>query len=141
MFHPVTSFVSLVECVPASTYTFCSVSRSQFCIEVSSNNMDVFFASCRVLLDRLVHFLDVMVRISRVGEVHTHQFDALAVDHDCGGDGTFVDVFSSKILCLRFLFSMIPRPCFLSYFPAPMNIVFMMCLQYFCFVLPPRFTQ
>ena len=49
---------------------------------------------CCVLLDRVVHFLDVMVRIPRVGEVHTHLFDALAVDHDCGGDGPFVDVFS-----------------------------------------------
>ena len=28
-----------------------------------------------------------MVSISRVGEVHTHQFDALAVYHDRGGDG------------------------------------------------------
>ena len=44
-----------------------------------------------MLLDRLVHFLDVMVRIPQVGEVHTHQFDALAVDHDCGGDGPFVE--------------------------------------------------
>ena len=35
-----------------------------------------------------------MVRISRVEEVHTHQFDALAVNHDRGGDGPLVDVFS-----------------------------------------------
>ena len=35
-----------------------------------------------------------MVRISRVEEVHTHQFDELAVYHDRGGDGPFVDVFS-----------------------------------------------
>ena len=54
------------------------------------------FAIFSVLLDRSVHFLDVVVRISRVGEVHTHQFDALAVDQDCGGDGTFVDVFSAN---------------------------------------------
>ena len=51
-----------------------------------------------MLLDRLVHFLDVVVRISRVGEVYTHQFDALAVDHDCGGDGTLVDVFSVNLV-------------------------------------------
>ena len=38
-------------------------------------------------------FLDLIVRIPRVGEIHTHQFDALVVDHDCGGDGPFVDVF------------------------------------------------
>ena len=55
MFHPVTSFVSLLECVPAHTHAFSSVSKSQFCIEVSSS-----FVICCVLLD------DVMVRISRV---------------------------------------------------------------------------
>ena len=83
MFHPITSFVSLVECVSANTYAFGSVTKSQSCIEVS-------FAMC-VLLDRFVHFFDVMVRISRVGEIQTHQFDALAVYHDRGGDGPFVE--------------------------------------------------
>ena len=73
MFHPITSFVTLVECVPAHTNTFISVSKSQISIEVSSNYRYVSFAVFCVLLD--------------------HQFDALAVDHDCGGDGTFVDVF------------------------------------------------
>ena len=38
----------------------------------------------------------MVVCISRVGAVHAHQFDALVVDHDCGGDGTFVDVFSDN---------------------------------------------
>ena len=117
MFHPVTSLVSLVEYVPAHTNTFITVSKSQFSIEASSNFGYVSFVICCVLDDRLVHFLDVMIRISEVGEIHTHQFDALAVDHDCGGDGTLVDVF-------HFLFSKIPTPCLLSYFPAPMN----MCL-------------
>ena len=28
-----------------------------------------------------------------MGEVHTHQFDVLSVNHDRGSDGTFVDVF------------------------------------------------
>ena len=82
MFHPITSFVSLVERVSANTCAFGSVTRSQFCIEVC------------VHLDRFVHLLDVMVRITRVGEVHTRQLDALAVYHDRGGDGPFVDVFS-----------------------------------------------
>ena len=93
MFHPITSFVSLVECVSANNYAFGSVTKSQFCIEVSSNNKYVSFAICRVLLDRFVHYFDVMVRISRVGEVHTHH-DALAVYFDRGGDGPFVDVLS-----------------------------------------------
>ena len=86
MFHPITSFVSFVECVPANTCASCSVTMSQFCIEGAPNNVYVPFAICCVLLDRFVHFLDVTVRIPRVAEVHTHQFDALAVDHDCGGD-------------------------------------------------------
>ena len=54
----------------------------------------VFFAICCVLLYRLVHFFDMMVRIYRVREEHTHQFVALAVYHDRGSDGPFVDVFS-----------------------------------------------
>ena len=96
MFHPVTSLVSLVECVSAHTITFVSVTKSHFSIEVSTNKRNVFFAIFCVLLDRSVHFSDVVVRISRVGEANTHQFDALAVDHDCVGDGTFVDVFSAN---------------------------------------------
>ena len=88
MFHPVTSFVSLVEGVSAHTVTFISASRSQLCIEITSNSRNKSFAIVSVFLDRFVHFFAVMVRISRVGEVYTHQFDALAVDHDCGGDGT-----------------------------------------------------
>ena len=53
-----------------------------------------FLAICRVLLGRFVHFFDVVVCRSQVEEVHTHQFDALAVYNDRGSDGPFVDVFS-----------------------------------------------
>ena len=109
MFRPITSFVSLVESVPANTCAFCSLTRSQFCIEISSNNGHVSFAICRVFLDRLVHFLDVMVRMSRVREVHTHQFDALAAYHDRGGDGRSLMYSVSIILCLHFLFSICCR--------------------------------
>ena len=94
MFHPVTSFVSLVECESAHTFTFISMSKSQFVIEVSTNYVCVSFAIFTVLLDRSVHLLDAVVRTCRVGEVYTHQFDALAVDQDRGGDCPFVDVFS-----------------------------------------------
>ena len=34
----------------------------------------------------------MVVRISRVGEVHTHQCDVLVVYHDRGSGGSFVDV-------------------------------------------------
>ena len=100
MFHPVTSFVSLVECESAHTFTFVSMSKSQFGIEVSTNYGYESFAIFSVFLDRSVHFLDVVVRISRVGEVHTHQFDALAVYHDRGGDGLHSLMYSvSIVLC------------------------------------------
>ena len=79
------------------------MSRSQFGIEVSTNYGYVSFAIFSVLLDCSVHFLDVVVRIPRVEEVYTHQFDALGVDQDCGGDGTFVDVFSVNYSLLSLL--------------------------------------
>ena len=55
MFHPVTSFVSLVECVSAHTFTFVSMSKSQFSIEISTNYKNVSFAIFNVNLDRSVH--------------------------------------------------------------------------------------
>ena len=45
MFHPITSFVSLVECVSANTYAFGTVTKSQLCIEVSSNYKYVCFCN------------------------------------------------------------------------------------------------
>ena len=68
------------------------LTKSQLSIEVSSNDGYVFIALRHVFLDRFVHLLNVMVRIPRVGEVHTHQFDVLSVNDDRGSDGTFVDV-------------------------------------------------
>ena len=40
------------------------------------------------------HLLKVVIRTFRVVKVHTHQFDALAVYHDRGGDGPFVDALN-----------------------------------------------
>ena len=93
MFHPITSFVTLVECVLSHTITFISVSKSQSSIEVSSNYKVCIFCSFLCASRSSCTFFDVVFRISRVGEIYTHQFDALAVDHDCGGDGTLLDVF------------------------------------------------
>ena len=93
MFHPVSSLVSSVQCVFTKTCTFSFVSLSQLSIEVPSNNRYAIFAVSRVLLDCSVHFFDVVVRISRVGEVYAHQFDTLVDNHDRGSDGPFVDVF------------------------------------------------
>ena len=100
-----------------------------------------FFAICRVFLDRFVHFLDIMVRISRVGEVHTHQFDALVVDHDCGGDDTFVDVFSVNYSLPPLLVQHDTNAVFVVVSSCTHEYVFVMCLPYLCFVMPPRFTQ
>ena len=63
-----------------------------FSVEVSSNNRYESCAVCRVLLNCSVHFVDVVVRISRAGEVNAHQFDALVVYHDRCSVGPFVDV-------------------------------------------------
>ena len=46
-----------------------------------------------MFLNCFVHLLDVVIRIFRVWEVHTHQIDVLTVDQDRGLDGTLVDVF------------------------------------------------
>ena len=131
MFHPITSFVSLVECVSSNTYAFGSVTKSQFCIEVSSNNRYVSFAICRVLLVRFVHFFDVLVRIHRVEEVHTHQFDALAVYHDRGGDGPFVDVFGINNFLPPFLVQHNSNTLFVVVFSCSHEYVFVMCLTDF----------
>ena len=131
MLHPITSFVSLVECVSANTYAFCSLTRSQSCIEVSSNNGYVSFAMCSVFLDRLVHFLDVMVRMSRVREVHTHQFDALAVYHDRGGDGPFVDVLGVNNSLPPLLVQHTSNAVFVVVFSCSHENVFVICLPDF----------
>ena len=99
--------------------------------EVTSNNLYVSFAICCVFLDRFVHFLDVMVRIHRVGEVHTHQFDALAVDHDCGGDGPFDDVFSVNNSLPPLLVQHNSNAVFVVVSSCSHENVFMMCLPDF----------
>ena len=92
MFHPVSTFASSVECVFTNTCTFNSVTWSQLSVKVSSNNRYAIFAVCRVRLNCSEHFLDVMVRISRVGDVNAHQFDPLVVYHGRCSDGPFVGV-------------------------------------------------
>ena len=93
-----------------------------------------------VCLDRFVHLLNVTVRIFRVGEVHTHQFDVLSVNQDRGSDGTFVDVFGVD--------DSLPPPSvqhdsdsvFVVEFSDPMKMC-VVCLPYFSLFMSPRFTQ
>ena len=122
MFHPITSFVSLVESVSANTFAFGSATRSQFCIEVSSNNKYVYFAICCVFLYRFVHFFDVMFRISRVGEI---------LYHDRGGDGPFVDVFSIKNSLPPLLVQRDSNTVIVVVFSSSHEYVFVMCLPDF----------
>ena len=61
-----------------------------------------------------VHLLDVVIRIFREREAHTHQIDVLTVDQDRGLDGTLVDV-----LGVNDSFS----PPFVQHDPNPMFVV------------------
>ena len=115
--------LSVCVCVFAHTCTFYSLSCSQLSIKVSSNNKNAILAGS-VFLDCSVHFVDVVVRVSRVGEVHTHQFDTLVVHHDCRSDGPFADVLGVDDFCHHVLFNIVPTPCLLSYSHAPMNKCF-----------------
>ena len=66
--------------------------RPQLSVEVPSYDFDALFGF-RVLLDCSVCSFDVMmVRVSRVGKVHTHQQHTLFVDCDEGCFGSFIDV-------------------------------------------------
>ena len=51
LLHPVSSLVSLVECVRSNTDTFNSLSWSQFGIELSSHNFHVLLFGIRVFLN------------------------------------------------------------------------------------------
>ena len=82
-------------------------------------------------LDRFVHFLDVVVRIARVGEVHTHQSDALVVYHDCGGDGPFVDIFSINNSLPPLLVQHDSNTVFVVICSCSHEYVFVMCLPDF----------
>ena len=72
-----------------------------------------------------------MVRISRMGEIQTNQFDALAVYHDRGGDGPLVDVFSINDSLLPHLVQLNSNTVFLVVFSCSHEYVFVMCLPDF----------
>ena len=74
---------------------------------------------------------DVTVRISRVKEVHTHQFDALAVYHDRGCDGSFVDVFGIDKFLPPLLVKHNSNSVFVVVFSCSHEYVFVMCLPDF----------
>ena len=85
MFHFVTSFVSLVECVSAHIITLHAFPRPAPSSALKSPPVKgkhlLQFSMCFSIV------LYMFFVVARVGETYTHQFDALAVDHDCGGEG------------------------------------------------------
>ena len=127
-FQPVTSLVAFVEGVLANTFTFRSFSRSQLCIEVSSNDWNVFPIIQHVFLNCFVHLLNVVTRKFRVWEVHTHQFDVLAVYQDRGSDGTFIDALNVNNSFPPPFVQNDSNPVFVVLFSSSHEDVFVMCL-------------
>ena len=73
----------------------------------------------------------MVVRISRVVEVHTHQFDALVVHRYRCSDGPFVDVLGVDDFCRHFLCNIMPTPVFVVVFSCSHECVFLVCLPNF----------
>ena len=97
MFHPITSFVSFVECVFANTCAFGSVTIPSSALK-SPPTIGMFLLQFVVCFSIVVCIFRRVGRISRVVEVHNHQFDTLVVYHDRGGGGPFDDVFVPPLL-------------------------------------------
>ena len=109
MFHPITSLVSFVHSVP------CPGPNSALKSPPTIGMHFLLFVVCFSVV--LYIFLTWWSAYTELGEVHTHQFDALVFYHDRCIDGPFVDVlgvdsFLSPLLRL------------LSYFPASMKMCF-----------------
>ena len=93
--HPVSSFVTFIECMRTNTYSFHSIAWSQFGTAVSSHNLNALLAGIRVLLNCLVRFFSIWWSASPEWEkYHAHQHDALMVDCDRCFNDPFADVFS-----------------------------------------------
>ena len=112
LLQPISSFVTLFECMRANTGTLHSVSWAQFGVEVSSHNVYAFLTGIRVLLDCSAHFLDAMVGIRRVVKVHAQKLDAMVVDRDRCSNGPLVDVFSVDDSFSPFLVQQNSNPVF-----------------------------
>ena len=126
----VSSFVSAVECVRANTGTPNSVSWHQFSVQVFSNNLCFLFDGIRALLNCSVHFSTwcsaypewwkyTLISLMRWKLTKIVVVMARSLMYSV-----------SMILCRHFLFSIIPTPSLLSYFPAPMNTC-LWCLPIF----------
>ena len=73
-------------------------------------------------LDHVACLLHMVVCISTVWHVHTHQGDTLCVDCDRGGNGTFADVICPVYLVLPLLIHNKGGSVFVLEFPTHMMI-------------------
>ena len=95
LLNPDPSFVGLSRCVFSNVVFFRVHPRPMLSVEVSRDDSDVFFVVA-VRLDVFLHLLDVHVRVSRMGEVDTGQFDFVVIALISRGDHPFTGV-----LCLN----------------------------------------
>ena len=95
LLNPDPSFVGLSRCVFSNVVFFRVHPRPKLSVEVSRDDSDVFFVVA-VRLDVFLHLLDVHVRVSRMGEVDTGQFDFVVIALISRGDHPFTGV-----LCLN----------------------------------------
>ena len=142
MFHPITSFVSLVECVPANTCTFYSVSKSQFCIEVVSKTMGMY------LLQFAVCFSIVLYISSMCWSAYPEWGKCTLISLMRWRFTTIVVVMARSLMYLVSINIFSPllvqhnsNAVFAVVSSCTHENVFVMCLPYICFVLSPRFTQ
>ena len=94
-----------------------------------------------MFLNSFVHLLDVVVRIFRVWEVHTHQIDVLAVNQDRGFDGSFIDVLGINDYFPPPFVQHDPNSMFVVVFPSSHKYVFVLCLRKFSRFMSPRLIQ
>ena len=141
VFHVAQVSSLFVEGVLANTFTVRSFLRSQLCIEVSSNDRNALFVVPHVFLNSFVHLLDVVVRIFRVWEVHTHQIDVLAVDQDRGFDGTLIDVIGVNNCFSPPFVQHDSNSVFVIIFPSTHKNGIVLCLPQFGRFMSPRLIQ
>ena len=94
-----------------------------------------------MFLNSFVHLLDVVIRIFRVWEVHTHQIDVLTVDLDRGFDGTLADEFGVNDSFSPPFVQHDPNSMFVIVFPSFHKYVFVLCLPKFSWFMSPRLIQ
>ena len=95
LLNPDPSFVGLSRCMFSNVVFFRVHPRPKLSVEVSRDDSDVFFVVA-VRLDVFLHLLDVHVRVSRMGEEDTGQFDFVVIALISRGDHPFTGV-----LCLN----------------------------------------